>query len=226
MNWPATIYAKELFGLASRDDRHVYLSDGGHFENQGLYELIRRRCKFILAVSADVEDTASEDSMGNLATAVRLVRVDFGAEIVMDALQPLWRDPKTGTVASYFAVGRIRYPGPRGGQSQDGESTGHLIYIKTGVKLSGLSPDILRYWRGNPRFPYDSTMDQQYDQPQFESYRQLGYLAGQAVGLALSDDGNPPAMTVAEQFEKARVAFAKLTATNGAVVAGAHQHEP
>ena len=35
----------ELFAHATDSDRYVYLSDGGHFENLGIYELIRRRVR-------------------------------------------------------------------------------------------------------------------------------------------------------------------------------------
>lgn len=42
----------ELFGLTDDTSPYVYLSDGGHFENLGLYEMIRRRCKWIVVVDA------------------------------------------------------------------------------------------------------------------------------------------------------------------------------
>jgi hypothetical protein len=172
-----------MFGLASRDDGQIYLSDGGHFDNSGLYELLRRRCKYIVAVMADTE---SQDSgplgFGNLGTAIRLARVDFGVEVQLDDLQPISRDPQTAFVPSYFAVGSIRYPSVGGHSKPGDDQSGTIVIIKTALAEGGLSPDILNYWRmTNPSFPYDSTTDQQMDQLQFESYRQLGFLAGRAV---------------------------------------------
>jgi hypothetical protein len=54
----------------------------------------------------------------------------------------------------------------------------------------------------NAGFPYDSTTDQQLDQPQFESYRQLGFLAGQQAFEVAR--GEP---TVHEKFEAVEGAF-------------------
>jgi choline dehydrogenase-like flavoprotein len=63
--------------------RHWYLSDGGHFENSGTYELIRRRLPFIIAVDASTDGSYEFD---DLAILMRQVRLDFGADFV-------WLDP-------------------------------------------------------------------------------------------------------------------------------------
>ena len=64
--------------------------------------------------------------------------------------------------------------------SRDANS-GYLIIVKSGIVGSRISPDLLEHWRANPEFPYKSITDEQYDFTQFESYRQLGYLAGSRV---------------------------------------------
>ena len=46
---------RELTGQSDIKDEYVYLSDGGHFDNLGLYEMLRRRCRFIFAVDAGRE---------------------------------------------------------------------------------------------------------------------------------------------------------------------------
>ena len=38
----------ELFGTTDSESAFVNLSDGGHFDNMGLYELVRRRCRYIV----------------------------------------------------------------------------------------------------------------------------------------------------------------------------------
>ena len=45
----------ELMGATDDDSDCVYLSDGGHFENLGIYELVRRRCKLIVASDASCD---------------------------------------------------------------------------------------------------------------------------------------------------------------------------
>ena len=108
------LYFKELFAQASRDDEVVYLSDGGHFENLGVYELFLRRCRFIVAVSADAEDPKSEDRMGNLGNALRMGRVDFAVDVIFNDIQRIVRDPKTGKVECSFVVGELSYGGEAG----------------------------------------------------------------------------------------------------------------
>lgn len=181
-------YWQEMMGKAYDAGPHVYLSDGGHFENLGIYELLRRRCKFIIAVDATGEPQGDKAvNFGGIGIPLRLARIDFGVEVDID-LRLLERSKETGYAGSYFAVGRIRYPrmarDNRHGKASDltDQDTGFLVLIKSGVVEGALSPDIINYMRQvNPRFPYDSTLDQQFEQPQFESYRQLGYIAGRAV---------------------------------------------
>jgi hypothetical protein len=78
----------------------------------------------------------------------------------------------------------IRYPSNDGHGSgePDDDDSGILVYIKGGIVEKTIPPDIINYYRGvNPDFPHDSTADQQFDESQFESYRELGFLAGKAV---------------------------------------------
>ena len=171
--------------MASHKQAMVYLSDGGHFENLGLYELLRRRCKYIVAVDGTGEPSEKQPlRFDGLGLAVRRARVDFGVLVDID-LRPMMRDPGTGHVKSYFAVGLIRYPRKddgHGSAEKEDEDSGILIYIKGGIVEDSIPPDLISYHRGiNPNFPHDPTADQQFDELQFESYRELGFLAGQAA---------------------------------------------
>jgi len=58
--------------------RRWYLSDGGHFENLGAYELVRRRVPLIVICDGEQDRTYTFDGLANL---VRKARTDFGAEI-------------------------------------------------------------------------------------------------------------------------------------------------
>ncbi|NZA26178.1 hypothetical protein H0E84_07245 [Luteimonas sp. SJ-92] len=149
----------ELFGRTDDGGRFVHLSDGGHFENLGIYELVRRRCRFIVCVDAAADPQRAFADLGN---AAHKCRVDFGAHIRIDvaALRP----QGDGRAERSCAVGRIDYA--------DG-SSGTLLYLKP--TLTGAeSADILHYARTHPRFPHEPTSDQYFDEAQFESYRRLG----------------------------------------------------
>jgi hypothetical protein len=164
-------YSSPRFGLAALVDeltsnttnrsRFVNLSDGGHFDNLGVYELVRRRCRFIVCGDAE-EDQGF--TFGGLGGVVRKCRTDFGVEIRLFAPEIFKREAMAYKVA-HFALGEIQYPG--------GE-TGWLLYLKS--SLTGDEPgDVLEYsWRMKA-FPHESTADQWFDESQFESYRQLGY---------------------------------------------------
>jgi len=149
----------EMLGRTHAGGKFVNLSDGGHFENLGLYELVRRKCRFILCVDAAADGDRAFADLGN---AVHKCRVDFGANIDIDvaALAP----QADGLAERSCAVGRIAYA--------DG-STGTLLYLKP--TLTGEEPaDIAHYARSHDCFPHQPTSDQFFDEAQFESYRRLG----------------------------------------------------
>jgi hypothetical protein len=153
----------ELMGSTDDGSNFVRLSDGGHFDNMGLYELVRRRCRYIILCDAE-QDPAFQ--FGGLGMAIRKCRIDFGAEIKIDPAS-IAPNPGTGRSAEHCAMGEITYA--------DG-STGSLLYIKP--SLSGDEPeDLLQYSTKHTDFPHESTADQWFTESQFESYRKLGYHA-------------------------------------------------
>ena len=151
----------ELLGLTDDRSHFVNLSDGGHFENLGLYELVRRRCRYIIACDAEQDDALKFNGLGN---AIRKCRTDLGTEITIRATRI---QPEAGNTHStiHCVVGDITYP--------DNE-VGTLLYLKASV--TGDEPaDVLEYRAREPAFPHHSTMaDQFFDESQFESYRKLG----------------------------------------------------
>jgi hypothetical protein len=203
---PVVLYLRELLGRATRDDDFVYLSDGGHFDELGTYELFRRRCRYIVAVSVDTERSGKSDRLQYLGKALRAARVDFGVEVEGLDLHKLTRHAQSGEVPSQFAVGRIRYPsrsksprnGSADGDSQD-EETGVFVIIKAGLVGADLTADLRDYLGSNPAFPNDAA-DLQFDQAQFEAYRLLGYLAGESVSTAM-EQAAPGETRISERFE-------------------------
>lgn len=154
----------EALGLTTADKPYVYLSDGGHFENLALYEMVRRRCRKILVVDASADPGLG---YGDLQDAIRKIRIDLGISIEFDE-----RDFES---QRRYRVGTIRYR-----DADPGGKDGVLCYLKPGV--FGDEPlDVLCYAAlsrendGTEAFPHQTTADQFFDEAQFESYRMLGY---------------------------------------------------
>ena len=163
----------ELFGLSDADANFVYLSDGGHFENLGIYELVRRRCRLIVVIDASADGDLNFEDLGN---AIRKCATDLHIEIDIDARQIVPQLPDDFSRA-HCVVGDILYEctDPKGTTKN-----GTLVYIKPSLGASEYA-DILNYRRANRDFPHQSTADQWFDETQFESYRSLGYRIGMRV---------------------------------------------
>ncbi len=170
---------RELFGLTDSSAPYVNLSDGGHFENLALYEMVLRRCRCIVLSDAGADPDFQFEDLGN---AVRKIRVDFGIPIRFREI-PIY--PRTATNpanASYFAIGEIDYPAVDGPTAPKG----YLLYFKpTLIANDGAVPaDVRNYAAGNPTFPHQTTADQFFEEAQFESYRALGeYAMNKALGM-------------------------------------------
>ena len=159
---------QELLGLSNEERSYVYLSDGGHFDNTGLYELVRRGCALIFAVDAGADP---ERQFSDLAEAIRKCRVDLGVEITIDEIE-LLRGDKSMLADRGFAEATIDY--------RDGSPPGRLVIMKPTLSRARNEPvDVLNYAARNPPFPQQTTADQFFDESQFESYRCLGeYIGG------------------------------------------------
>jgi hypothetical protein len=149
----------EMVGALGTKSAFINLSDGGHLENLGIYELIRRRCRVIIAIDAEQDGAFSFVSLGDL---VRFARIDRAVNIEIDVSDI--RPDKDGISKCHAAFGRIDYG--RG-------AYGWLIYIKS--SLTGREDESVRKYRAVQKaFPHHSTGDQFFDEEQFEAYRALG----------------------------------------------------
>lgn len=161
----------ELLASVSTERSFVHLSDGGHFENLGLYEMVRRKCRRILVVDASCDPHGLFE---DLEGAIRKVRVDFGATITFKGELPTAQAALKSQ--SCVLVGTIRYRGDEPGEE------GEIVYLKPA--LCGDEPvDIVRFASANAAkgkaFPHQPTSDQFFNESQFESYRALGQHAAQ-----------------------------------------------
>ncbi|MBW7972643.1 hypothetical protein [Bradyrhizobium sp. BR 10289] len=183
----------EMFGLTSERERWVYLTDGGHFENLGIYEMVRRRCRLIVVSDAGCDPDYSFEDLGN---ALRKIWIDLGVRIDMHRLDLLKKRfterPSPATEGPYWTVGDILYKDADGGDSQNGL----LLYFKSG--LHGTEPmGVLSYAIAHASFPHETTLNQFFSESQFESYRALGY---EIADRAFKSGVVPEAPTVPPTF--------------------------
>lgn len=150
----------ELFGFTNEDSKYANLSDGGHFENLGLYELARRKCRFIIVGDGEQDENYQFESLGG---AIRKIRIDFGYSIRISPKR-IFLEGQLSQV--HCAVGTIDYnDGP--------DKCGLILYLK--ASLTGdESYDVTQHKKANPSFPHDTTANQFFTESMFESYRKLG----------------------------------------------------
>lgn len=181
-------WLREIVGSYRLGDRFVYVTDGGHYENLGLLELLRRGCTDIVCF-----DASADPDLGDVTVAIRLAEEELGIRIELpdlSALRPcssIELAPDNGFAAALAARGRlaaqavttgtIHYPdaGPAAGQ------TGRLV-LGRAVLTPNVPTALLGYALDNARFPTDSTADQWFDVHRSEAYRLLGrWVAAQVV---------------------------------------------
>lgn len=185
----------EMLGLTNARSDYVYLSDGGHFDNLGVYELVRRRCRYVLACDAAADPDLE---FADLAGLIRKCRTDLGIRISIDLTALRLRNKKKFAAShnltarwlssdavrvqgderysmAHVAVGGIHYE-----DVDPDAATGILVYVK--ASLTGDEPaDVLQYAEAHRSFPHQTTTDQWFDESQFESYRALGHHIGRTI---------------------------------------------
>jgi hypothetical protein len=185
--------------LGRTDERHpwLFVSDGGHFENLGLYEAVRRGCRDIVVVDASADPDRNYDDLGN---AIRKVRIDLGVRI--ERAGPL-------RIGSRELQAEGRYCALFDVIFDDGAS-GSLLYIKSAVypKAENMPIDVLQYAGRSPTFPHESTTRQFFTESQFESYRALGEFEVDAIveGVEMANRPDPTVPdSIAEFIEIAAI---------------------
>jgi hypothetical protein len=187
--WP--FYMLREFTSQTNDlSTYCYLTDGGHFDNTGLYSLVERACRFIIVADCGADPKPCFQDIGD---ALRRCRIDFGAEIDLD-LTPLMRTKDADCTPAHFAVGSIVYSKEHveslGWEQQTGVApvtpeaksrerlsrTGVIVLFKPSITNNDEPADVRQYNLENSVFPQQTTVDQWFDEAQFESYRRLGHL--------------------------------------------------
>ncbi|MCC7466100.1 MAG: hypothetical protein IT261_07520, partial [Saprospiraceae bacterium] len=205
--WPMYFFY-ELLGRIGSEKKMINISDGGHIENLGAYELLRRGCRLIIAVDAGEDKLYSFFDLNNL---IIRARNELGLEIRFrpeDQPEDLIR-PRPSQVysAKRYAVAYVykcweEVPDP---SHEDGkriinysqaerEKMGPVstfVYVKSSVRAPEGKPDLdkretlkygtYKYKIYHPDFPHEPTSDQFFDEIQWEAYFQLGRFIGAEV---------------------------------------------
>ena len=186
--WPFYL-VKEFLSQTNDLSDYCYLTDGGHFDNTGLYSLIERGCRFVVLVDcgADPRPPRFED----LGEAIRRCRIDFDTEI--DLKLDVFRGGQSPTPTSCFAVGKIRFSEKHlrmlalagngkgyGPQRDEFKREGIIVYVKPSV-IPKATADVRGYGFENKFFPQQPTTNQWFGEAQFESYRRLGVTCAKDV---------------------------------------------
>jgi hypothetical protein len=178
----------EAFGMTDDTYRWIELTDGGHFENLALYEMVLRRCKNIIVVDAGADPDCQFEDLGN---ALRKIEIDLGIPITFG---PINMKPGAQPDNRYCAVATIDYSCVDQDKHLSKEEikslNGNLIYIK--ASLTGYEPpDIRQYSLTHKDFPHESTGNQFFNESQFESYRHLGSFVVETIAKGLRYQSRP-----------------------------------
>jgi hypothetical protein len=198
--------AREIFGAHPSSARMLLCTDGGHYDNLGLVELLRLRCSRIYCFDASGGGAPLADT---LAGAIALAREELGVDIKLDEkaydLVPGGMTPPAFEASplaglndrmSKTAVitGDITYP-----DDKEGLRPAKLIYAQAAL-TEGLPYEVLEYSQDDIGFPRDGTADQWFNSDQFDGYQQLGrYLGEQALAAARAIQDPRPVASPSER---------------------------
>lgn len=188
--WPLHTL-REFLSQTTDLSSYCYLTDGGHFDNLGIYSLVERGCRYIVAVDAVADPEPCFSDLGN---AIRRCRIDFNADIDLDVTTFI-KSKDNSFVNQHYAIGQIVYSEEHvktlgWKHTTLSARTGVIVYIKSSLLRNEkeLRADVRQYGIENSSFPQQSTINQWFDEAQFESYRQLGrHCALQAFDKVTTD---------------------------------------
>lgn len=186
---------REMTGIAmSEKQAWINLSDGGHIENMAIYELLRRRCKYVVCVDGEADPTFT---FQGLMTLVRHAQLDFGIR-VEPRLNDMRPDSKSSRSQTHTLLCRIHYPDASDGRPA---AMGLLLYLK--LSITGNESELIKRYRIIcPDFPHQTTLDQFFGEEQFEAYRQLGVHVAEGLFSRVLMNGIDPPRDVADWFRR------------------------
>ncbi len=194
----------ELLGLNRVNSKYLYVTDGGHYENLGLVELLRRGCTevYCLDASGVGADGAEFESIGEAITLARSelgVEIEFAGEEEKEATgedgeqgetapspADMVPDEKTHFAKRDVVTAKIKFPTTEEGKAG---KVGRLVYVRNAMTET-VPWDVRAHHQADPRFPNNSTVDQLYTDQKFEAYRVLGARAAERATKAMGVGGD------------------------------------
>ena len=170
--WPFYLL-RETLSNTGELGTYCYLTDGGHFDNTGLYALVERGCRYIVICDCGADPRLGFEDIG---VAIRRCRIDFGSEIDLKIDEFRAREKENDTAHTHVVWGTIQYQPEhlRMLNLDEHKSQGVIVWVKPSVTALNAA-DVRQYRLAHDDFPQQATADQWYDESQFESYRRLGY---------------------------------------------------
>ncbi len=204
--WPLYLL-REMLGQTTARSMLVNLSDGGHTgDNIGVYPLLQRRCRLIIAADGEADPNLT---FGSFVSAIRQIYTDENVKVFidLDRVRPQQTDEKR---SSPYVIGKIVYPcaekatevvppsasqpgnddpspatppvvSGKAGQEEEAGNIGWIIYLKSSFHDDREPATVGSYAATNPGFPHQTTVDQFFDDDQFEAYRVLGEYIAETV---------------------------------------------
>jgi hypothetical protein len=183
----------EMLGRYKRHNRRVYLTDGGHFENSGAYELLRRGTRVIAVCDNGADPDYQFEDLQNL---IRKARIDLGldirvasaanvqnlagregAKLFLNANDGDWRENaksrECSGIALLLEVGSFADSDQERFLVRSPDRSRFIVWIKPCI-FPEMREDLIGYALANPTFPQQTTADQFFDEAQWESYRMVG----------------------------------------------------
>jgi hypothetical protein len=182
----------EILGKSTLSRLKVNLSDGGHIENLGAFELLRRHCSLVVVVDAGMDRNYTFEDLKKL---IQRAKNELNTEITFPNDEKpevfIKPEPSEGFSKKNFCIGKINYPD---------NSKGIFVYIKTSITKDVFLEDLKKIERKdknplyidykdyNPDFPHETTFDQFFDPLQWEAYYRLGEDIGRKFVLSIEKD--------------------------------------
>lgn len=183
----------EMFGrFDGTQSRFWYLSDGGHFENTGVYELLRRRVGLVIASDNGADPDYELEDLANL---FRLARIDFGMEFLNFSEEEVLAEGRLAPLAPWLADPQAIDRGNATNQRclmlywayrPDAVEQGTALLVFKPRLVAAAPSDVHQYACVSATFPQETTADQFFNEAQWESYRRLAQCIGDQVLIPLS----------------------------------------
>ena len=196
ITWWPYYHVMELLSKTNTKRQRVNISDGGHIENLGIYELLERRCRLIIAIDASADPEYAFPDLSNLVIRARNelgISIEFRKGLEPETI--IKPSPSSGFSVSNFAIADIKKLQRAKGEEEDKEDyTGLLVYMKSSMRATDKYKTLkesrsFQYKTYHPAFPHESTADQFFDEDQWKAYYNLGrFMVGDLLKTNVPDE--------------------------------------